>query len=152
MEKETIIKRNKKKRKQNEDQKDTTKNENKEKNRGKIMQRKMMEHVEDEKLEHDNEDDLENDSNKEQNEESDSDMEENKEETINEEFTHPKFKKKKLSKDEKKSFKNKQRVLIFSTRGITHRYRHLMNDLRILLPHSKKRIKIRFKRSTLCDK
>jgi len=65
------------------------------------MQRKMMEHVEDEKLEHDNEDDLENDSNKEQNEESDSDMEENKEETINEEFTHPKFKKKSFLKMKK---------------------------------------------------
>ncbi|XP_065831531.1 ribosome biogenesis protein BRX1 homolog [Oscarella lobularis] len=32
---------------------------------------------------------------------------------------------------------NKQRVLIFCARGITHRPRHLMNDLRLLLPHSK---------------
>ncbi|XP_065830992.1 ribosome biogenesis protein BRX1 homolog, partial [Oscarella lobularis] len=32
---------------------------------------------------------------------------------------------------------NKQRVLIFCARGITHRPRHLMNDLCLLLPHSK---------------
>jgi ribosome biogenesis protein BRX1 len=33
---------------------------------------------------------------------------------------------------------NKQRTLIFSTRGITHRDRHLIQDLRDLMPHSKK--------------
>ncbi len=33
---------------------------------------------------------------------------------------------------------NKQRTLIFSTRGIVHRDRHLMTDLRDLLPHSRK--------------
>jgi hypothetical protein len=33
---------------------------------------------------------------------------------------------------------NKQRTLIFSTRGITHRDRHLIQDLRDLLPHGKK--------------
>ncbi|XP_014661421.1 PREDICTED: ribosome biogenesis protein BRX1 homolog [Priapulus caudatus] len=32
---------------------------------------------------------------------------------------------------------NKQRVLIFSSRGISFRDRHLMSDLRTLLPHSK---------------
>ncbi|GFG38229.1 hypothetical protein Cfor_03827 [Coptotermes formosanus] len=32
---------------------------------------------------------------------------------------------------------NKQRVLIFASRGISHRYRHLMQDLRTLMPHSK---------------
>jgi len=32
---------------------------------------------------------------------------------------------------------NKQRVLILASRGITHRYRHLMTDLQTLLPHSK---------------
>mmetsp|Transcript_38055 Transcript_38055/g.84738 ORF Transcript_38055/g.84738 Transcript_38055/m.84738 type:complete len:303 (-) Transcript_38055:516-1424(-) len=35
-------------------------------------------------------------------------------------------------------FKNKEKVLILSTRGITFRYRHLMNDLIQLLPHCKK--------------
>lgn len=34
--------------------------------------------------------------------------------------------------------KNKQRVLLLSSRGITHRMRHLMNDLEALLPHVKK--------------
>lgn len=32
---------------------------------------------------------------------------------------------------------NKQRILIFSARGITYGVRHLMNDLRSLIPHSK---------------
>jgi len=34
-------------------------------------------------------------------------------------------------------WKNKQRVLIFASRGITFRERHLMNNLRTLMPHSK---------------
>jgi len=34
--------------------------------------------------------------------------------------------------------KNKQRVLLLSSRGVTHRMRHLMNDLETLLPHVKK--------------
>lgn len=34
--------------------------------------------------------------------------------------------------------RNKQRVLLLSSRGITHRMRHLINDLEILLPHVKK--------------
>ena len=34
--------------------------------------------------------------------------------------------------------KNKQRVLMLSSRGVTHRMRHLMNDLEVLLPHIKK--------------
>lgn len=38
-------------------------------------------------------------------------------------------------------FKNKQKVLILSSRGVTHRYRHLMNDVRELLPHGKKESK-----------
>jgi ribosome biogenesis protein BRX1 len=37
-----------------------------------------------------------------------------------------------------KKAKNKQRVLLLSSRGITHRMRHLMNDLEVLLPHVKK--------------
>ncbi|KAL8965183.1 MAG: hypothetical protein Q9197_006634 [Variospora fuerteventurae] len=38
--------------------------------------------------------------------------------------------------------KNKQRVLILSSRGITHRHRHLLNDLYALLPHSRKDAKL----------
>lgn len=34
--------------------------------------------------------------------------------------------------------KNKQRVLMLSSRGITHRMRHLMNDLEAIFPHVKK--------------
>lgn len=34
--------------------------------------------------------------------------------------------------------KNKQRVLLLSSRGVTHRMRHLMSDLEALLPHTKK--------------
>lgn len=37
-----------------------------------------------------------------------------------------------------KKLRNKQRVLLLSSRGITHRMRHLMNDLEALLPHVKK--------------
>ncbi|CCI45233.1 hypothetical protein ABG067_001452 [Albugo candida] len=37
---------------------------------------------------------------------------------------------------------NKQRVLVFSSRGITTRYRHLMDDIRKLLPHHKKDVKL----------
>jgi len=37
-----------------------------------------------------------------------------------------------------KKKKNKQRVLLLSSRGITHRMRHIMNDLEALLPHFKK--------------
>lgn len=38
----------------------------------------------------------------------------------------------------KKRPRNKQRVLLLSSRGITHRMRHLMNDLEVLLPQVKK--------------
>ena len=34
--------------------------------------------------------------------------------------------------------KNKQRVLLLSSRGVTSRMRHLMIDLESLLPHTKK--------------
>jgi cephalosporin hydroxylase len=37
--------------------------------------------------------------------------------------------------------KNKQRVLLLSSRGVTHRMRHLLNDLEALLPHVKKGMK-----------
>ncbi|EKD16197.1 uncharacterized protein L3040_009564 [Drepanopeziza brunnea f. sp. 'multigermtubi'] len=38
--------------------------------------------------------------------------------------------------------KNKQRVLILSSRGITSRHRHLLNDLASLLPHGRKDAKL----------
>lgn len=40
------------------------------------------------------------------------------------------------------SSKNKQRVLILSSRGVTYRHRHLLNDLYSLLPHSRKDAKL----------
>lgn len=40
--------------------------------------------------------------------------------------------------DQPKKKRNKQRVLMLSSRGVTHRMRHLMNDLEALLPHIKK--------------
>jgi len=38
--------------------------------------------------------------------------------------------------------KNKQKVLTLSSRGIISKYRHLLNDIRKLLPHSKKEPKL----------
>ncbi|KAI4240683.1 MAG: hypothetical protein LQ352_007581 [Teloschistes flavicans] len=38
--------------------------------------------------------------------------------------------------------KNKQRVLILSSRGVTYRHRHLLNDLYAFLPHSRKDAKL----------
>ena len=40
------------------------------------------------------------------------------------------------------SYQNKQRVLVFASRGITARYRHLLDDLRKLIPHHKKDVKL----------
>lgn len=40
--------------------------------------------------------------------------------------------------EEPKPKRNKQRVLLLSSRGVTHRMRHLMSDLEALLPHVKK--------------
>jgi len=40
---------------------------------------------------------------------------------------------------------NKQRTLVFSSRGVNHRDRHFMNDLRDILPHSKKDVKLDIK-------
>ncbi len=37
---------------------------------------------------------------------------------------------------------NKQRTLVFSSRGIRNRDRHLLNDLRDMMPHSKKEAKL----------
>lgn len=39
-------------------------------------------------------------------------------------------------------YTNKQRVLVFSSRGITTRYRHIMDDFRKLLPHHKRDVKL----------
>ncbi|PNH10674.1 Ribosome biogenesis protein BRX1 [Tetrabaena socialis] len=39
-------------------------------------------------------------------------------------------------------FKNKEKVLVLSTRGVTFRYRHLMEDVLCLLPHAKKESKL----------
>lgn len=40
-------------------------------------------------------------------------------------------------------FKNKQRVLIVATRGIGGRSRHVMEDLRAIIPHSKREPKVK---------
>jgi ribosome biogenesis protein BRX1 len=39
-------------------------------------------------------------------------------------------------------YRNKQRCLILCSRGVTARYRHLLEDLRILIPHHKKESKL----------
>ena len=39
-------------------------------------------------------------------------------------------------------YRNKHRVLVFSSRGLTMRYRHLLDDLRAMLPHHKKESKL----------
>ena len=42
----------------------------------------------------------------------------------------------------KSGYTNKQKTLVLSSRGITHRYRHLMMDLLQLLPHARKDSKL----------
>lgn len=42
--------------------------------------------------------------------------------------------------------RNKQRVLLLSSRGVTSRMRHLMGDLEALLPHVKKGMVMTFPR------
>lgn len=42
------------------------------------------------------------------------------------------------SEPPKKRLKNKTKVLFLTTRGVTARFRHLIEDLRVLLPHAKK--------------
>ena len=39
-------------------------------------------------------------------------------------------------------YRNKQRCLVLSSRGVTARYRHLLEDLRKLMPHHKKDYKL----------
>ena len=51
-------------------------------------------------------------------------------------------KKQKLATAGGSKYINKQRVLVFSSRGITTRYRHLMDDFRKLLPHHKREVKL----------
>jgi len=41
-----------------------------------------------------------------------------------------------------KEWKNRQRTLVLCSRGVNSRYRHLMNDIIDLLPHSKKEVKV----------
>jgi ribosome biogenesis protein BRX1 len=41
-----------------------------------------------------------------------------------------------------KKWVNKQRVLVFSSRGTSFRARHLLKDLQALLPHSKTDVKL----------
>lgn len=48
----------------------------------------------------------------------------------------------KKTKTKKGKWTNKQRVLVFCARGISHRARHLMLDLQALLPHSKSETKL----------
>ena len=40
------------------------------------------------------------------------------------------------------NYVNKQRVLVFCSRGVTARARHLLEDVRRLLPHHKKEVKL----------
>lgn len=42
----------------------------------------------------------------------------------------------------KMTLKNKTKVLMISTRGVTTRFRHLMEDMQALLPHAKKESKL----------
>lgn len=44
--------------------------------------------------------------------------------------------------NQKPTMKNKTRVLMLSTRGVTTRFRHLMSDIERLLPHAKKESKL----------
>lgn len=46
-----------------------------------------------------------------------------------------------------RKFINRQRVLLISSRGITYRHRHLLNDIQSLLPHSRKEPKLDTKKS-----
>jgi len=44
--------------------------------------------------------------------------------------------------EKKRKWTNKQRVLVFSSRGINHRDRHLMEDIKKLMPHHKPEAKM----------
>lgn len=55
----------------------------------------------------------------------------------------------KLSKDsaDKAKHINRQRVLVISSRGVTYRHRHLINDLTALMPHARKEPKFDLKKN-----
>lgn len=53
-----------------------------------------------------------------------------------------KAKKQKMVQAGGRKYMNKQRVLVFCSRGITTRYRHLMDDFLKLLPHHKREVKL----------
>jgi ribosome biogenesis protein BRX1 len=40
------------------------------------------------------------------------------------------------------AFRNRQRTLVVSSRGCTHRDRHVMEDLRFIMPHAKEDSKV----------
>ncbi|SCU84262.1 LAMI_0C06854g1_1 [Lachancea mirantina] len=46
------------------------------------------------------------------------------------------------TKNGEKTYMNKQRALVISSRGVTYRHRHLIQDLNSLLPHSRKEPKL----------
>lgn len=50
-------------------------------------------------------------------------------------------------KTEKERHINRQKVLLISSRGVTYRHRHVINDLSLLLPHSKRQAKIGSKKN-----
>lgn len=52
--------------------------------------------------------------------------------------------------DQPKKKRNKQRVLMLSSRGVTHRMRHLMNDLEAILPHIKKGVPLSYSKLLAC--
>jgi len=47
----------------------------------------------------------------------------------------------KLDKEKRGQYTNKQRVLILCSRGVSTRHRHFMEDLRALIPHSRREVK-----------
>ncbi|AMD22851.1 HHR082Cp [Eremothecium sinecaudum] len=51
-------------------------------------------------------------------------------------------KKKNADKNEKNAFINKQRTLLITSRGVTYRHRHLIQDLFKLMPHARKEPKL----------
>ena len=80
---------------------------------------------------------------------SDEEQESGSEEEQQEEETRSKKKSKNLNQDSKdeqtkkvEKFRNQQRVLVLSSRGTASRHRHLLKDLKSLLPHHKKDAKL----------
>lgn len=49
--------------------------------------------------------------------------------------------------EHKQKVKNKTKILVLTTRGVTTRFRHLLEDFLVLLPHAKKESKLDTKRS-----